>query len=114
MRSYLAATGLALAVGLSSPASAQMRGIERVTADPFGNLVIRGASGYKRILVGQGSSAAKLAQAAGPAGPDAPSSDQQGQAAGPYCFSPPILFWGRSYMYGFHEGLIPQLGRVCR
>ena len=59
-----------MALGLPAPAGAQMRGIDRVYADPFGNLVIHGSTGYKRIVVGEGRSAGQFAQAAGPGPPD--------------------------------------------
>lgn len=116
MRSFLASTAVAVAVtlGLPSIAGAQMRGLDRVYADPFGNLVILGATGYKRIVVGEGRSAQQLPKPTIPSGPDVSQLDPQGPDAAPFCYSPPMLVWGRSYMFGFHDGPIPQLGRVCR
>lgn len=116
MRSVLASTAVALAIALGLPATAgaQMRGLDRVYADPFGNLVISGATGYKRIVVGEGRSVRQLPKPTIPSGPDVSQLGPQGEGAAPFCYSPPMLVWGRSYMYGFHEGPIPQLGRVCR
>ncbi|WP_378946932.1 hypothetical protein [Mesorhizobium sp. ANAO-SY3R2] len=126
MRPLTAATGIALtvALGLPAPAAAQGAGSVRVYADSFGNLIFDRPGGPKRIVVGQGGSARQYANYSGPAnsgpansGPAAPQAgnpDQQGGGAGPYCYSPPVLVWGRSYMYGFHEGVIPQIGMVCR
>ena len=104
---------LAAAVALSSPASANGWSQDRVHADSFGNLVIEGAAGYKRIVVGQGHSARKLAAYTGATGPKVIYLDQQGDQAERHCYRPPMLIKGRSYMYGFSEGEIPPLGLRC-
>jgi hypothetical protein len=31
-----------------------------------------------------------------------------------HCFRPPVLVKGRSYMYGFDQGVIPLRGGPCR
>lgn len=126
MRPLPTATGIALALGLTLPAPAAAQGANsvRVYADSFGNLIFDRTGGPKRIVVGQGGSARQYANYSGPrntgpgnAGPAAPDTGNPGQQAegpGPYCYSPPVLVWGRSHMYGFHQGVIPQLGMVCR
>ena len=65
---------MALAVGFAAPAVAGPRQHagprlnDRVYADPFGNLVIDSASGYKRILVGEGIGARHATGRSNPAG----------------------------------------------
>lgn len=116
LTSALSLTALALAatLGASAPASASGWDRDRVYADSFGNLVVDGAAGYKRILVGQGGQARKMANYLNASGPKVIYLDQQGESAPRHCYRPPMLLKGRSYMYGFSEGAIPQPGRVCR
>ena len=117
MRLALALTAtasLAAAIGFSAPASAGGWDRDRVHADSFGNLVIDGAAGYKRILVGQGSSARKMSNYLNAGAPKIVFLDQQGENTVSNCYRPPTLLKGRDYMYGFSEGEIPQPGLRCR
>lgn len=110
----LSTLAVAATLSVSAPAFAGGWDRDRVYADSFGNLVVDGAAGYKRILVGQGSSARKMASYLNAGAPKVVYLDQQGERAKPHCYRPPMLLKGRSYMYGFSEGEIPQPGRVCR
>lgn len=100
-----------LVVGVATLAAASER--DRVYADNFGNLVIESAAGYKRILVGEGSEAARLADYVDAGQPDETYADDAGVAA-TGCYRPPVLVKGRSYMYGFDQGEIPLQGGPCR
>lgn len=116
MRIALAFTGLmplaiAAAVALASPASAGGWEQDRVFADSFGNLVVQSAAGYKRIVVGEGQSARNFS---GFTGPRVVYLDRQDGVIASNCYRPPMLIKGRSYMYGFSEGVIPQPGLRCR
>ena len=104
---------LVTALAMSSPALSGGWSQDRVYADSFGNLVVEGAAGYKRIVVGQGHSARELAAYMGATGPKVIYLDQQGDQAERHCYRPPMLLKGRSYMYGFSEGEIPQPGLRC-
>ena len=112
-RSCLAASVLAgLAAGTALPAAAAKQ--DHVYADSFGNLVIESAAGYKRILVGEGAMARKLADYVGAGRPRVEYLDPAGAGrGGGDCYRPPVLVKGRSYMYGFSEGEIPQIS-PCR
>lgn len=88
---------------------------DHVHADSFGNLIVIAPSGYKRIIVGQGHQAAELQGYTGSnvggaldLGPE-PFADE---ALMESC--PAILVKGRSYMYGFDEGVIPLSSKRCR
>ncbi len=97
------------------PAFAGGRSHDHVYADSFGNLVIDSAAGYKRIIVGEGGKAEKLAEytdAGQPSVVYADDGDRVGEAHD--CYRPPALIKGRSYMYGFDEGEIPFQGGDCR
>lgn len=109
----LAPLVLAATLAVSAPASAGNG--DRAYADSFGNLVVDGASGYKRILVGQGSSAREMNNYLNAGAPKVVYLDQPGKRTEQrHCYRPPMLLKGRSYMYGFSEGEIPQPGRICR
>lgn len=105
------------AAGLGSPVFAGNYTQDDVYADSFGNLVIDSAAGYKRIIVGKGYQARKLERYMR-GGSD--SSDTQGAYPGPSnyaggdCYQPPVFIKGRSYMYGFDQGIIPLQGGPCR
>jgi hypothetical protein len=110
------AFGMAAVVG-TLPAQAWER--DRVYADSFGNLVIESAAGYKRILVGEGHEAGRLADyladgetAAAVTEPSAEEVPAE-VAVVDECYRPPVLVKGRSYMYGFDEGVIPLQGGPC-
>ncbi|KRA00178.1 hypothetical protein ASD64_00965 [Mesorhizobium sp. Root157] len=111
--SSLAVTTL-LAVGYSSPADAWSRHHDHVYADSFGNLVIDSAAGYKRILVGEGHMARKLANYTATGEPGVIHFNEHIRAgAAQDCYRPPVLVKGRSYMYGLSDGEMPQLS-PCR
>jgi hypothetical protein len=96
----------------AADASAWSRFHDRIFADSFDNLVIQSPSGYKRIIVGQGHLANKLSDYEGGGDPSVVYLDERdgGYDGSSYrdCYRPPYLFKGRSYMYGFSEGEIPQ------
>lgn len=108
------ALALALAGGFAAavPAAAGGRH-DHVYADSFGNLVVLGASGYKRIVVGQGHLAKELSDytRAG-AGPDVVYLDGEAEQPG-RCRSEGVLLHGRSYMYGLAGDVVPVLVRPC-
>jgi hypothetical protein len=112
------AMSAALAITAATPAAAWDR--DRVYADSFGNLVIESAAGFKRILVGEGHEAERLAKYVGagqPARTDEPEviySDRTGEVVIGECYRPPVLVKGRSYMYGFDQGEIPLQGGPCQ
>jgi hypothetical protein len=102
----------ASAVGCAAPALAGPRQHDRVYADPFGNLVIYSASGYKRIIVGGGKAARELSDYTHAGHPDVIYEDE-GDYFEPDCFRPPVFVKGRSYMYGLSDGEMPELA-PCR
>lgn len=116
MRSALALTATAsfmLAAGMAFTSPAAAGGShERVYADSFGNLIVESTVGYKRIIVGEGASARKLAAFTGSTRPKVIYLDEPDRKVA-RCYRPPMLLKGRSYMYGFSEGEIPQPGLVC-
>ena len=110
--------GLVLLCSAASPAAAGgMR--EQVHADSFGNLIVISPSGVKRIIVGQGDLAPELQDYTG--GSDELYADGERASAGEdgsydsrYSRPCPAIFVkGRSYMYGFDEGVIPLFGDRC-
>lgn len=111
-----AAGALALGIGLTMMAGPARAGSfagaaagERVYDDSYGNLVIISPSGYKRIVVGMGHLAAEIER---DRAPEMVYLDRHGPA-GPHCRTPPVLWKGRSYMYGLAEGEIPTPPRIC-
>ena len=111
-------TGAALLASLMlslSAASAETWGKDHVYADSFGNLVIDSAAGYKRILVGEGRQAKALADYTSAGQPTVVYADRDAVDTGDErCYRPPVLVKGRSYMYGFDEGVIPLQGGPCQ
>lgn len=109
----LAAVSL-LAVSYAAPASAWSRHHDYVYADSFGNLVIDSAAGYKRILVGEGHMAKKMAGYTTKGEAQAPHLKRSSRTT-PWtdCYRPPVFVKGRSYMYGLSDGEMPQLS-PCR
>lgn len=111
-KTALLAAGLAFA--LASPVLAG-GGQDRVHADSFGNLVIDSAAGYKRIIVGQGHQARQLSRYLQAERPKVVYlDDTDAHARRHHCLRPPVLVKGRSYMYGFDQGVIPLRGGACR
>lgn len=102
--------GLALAVlmMLSAPAAAGWRLKERVYDDSYGNLIIVSPSGYKRIVVGKGYLAAQMERER-----IAEAGHVDGRKWRRHCHVPPVLWRGRSYMYGLADGEIPTPPVVC-
>jgi hypothetical protein len=112
VRASLAAATLAtFAVATAVPAEAG-RHHDRVYADSFGNLVVESAAGYKRIIVGEGKLAKKLADYTS-AGQPRVVYDDADEPGAPGCYQPPVLVKGRSYMYGLSDGEMPNLS-PCR
>lgn len=112
-----AAGGIALAVmmiGQAAPALAWSSQHDRAYADSFGNLVIDSATGYKRILVGEGAMAKKMADYTSAGQPKVLYLDRAGDYAdGRDCYRPPAFVKGRSYMYGLADGEMPEIS-PCR
>ena len=111
----LAALVLAASAAVfTAPSLAGPRHRDHVYADSFGNLVIESAAGYKRIIVGEGGLAKKLAEYTGAGQPDIAYADESDEVAdGRDCYRPPVLVKGRSYMYGLSDGEMPELN-PCR
>ncbi|MGB3390640.1 MAG: hypothetical protein WBA88_21970 [Pseudaminobacter sp.] len=107
----LPALAAGFVISLAAPAMAG-GGHDRIHADSFGNLIIDSAAGYKRIVVGQGHHARELSQYMQADGPRVVYLDEAERKAD--CFRPPVLVKGRSYMYGFDQGVIPLRGGPCR
>lgn len=105
----------AFALGVAAPSRADTYDRDRSYADSFGNLVIVGASGYKRIVVGEGHQAGNMAGDEAGSGPVVVYSNGVGDVvSSPDCYRPPVFVKGRSYMYGFDQGEIPLQGGPCR
>jgi hypothetical protein len=104
--------GSALLAATLTPTMAGERHRDRIYADSYGNLVIYSRAGYKRIIVGQGHLAGELSDytSAGD-GPKVVRADED-YGYSP-CYRPPVLWKGRSYMYGFDEGEMPQPSGSC-
>jgi len=103
------------AVAMAVPASAYELDGEQYHADSFGNLVITSPAGYKRIIVGKGHVVAQY-EAQRAREPDVIyGDDEPAQAyASRRCRIEPGIFYGRSYMYGLPDGVVPTPARkVC-
>ncbi|HEV2506585.1 MAG TPA: hypothetical protein VGV39_26160 [Mesorhizobium sp.] len=110
--------GLVLAmttVGQAVPALAWSSQHDRAYADSFGNLVIDSATGYKRILVGEGAMARKMADYTSAGQPRVLRLDrtESGYSEERDCYRPPAFVKGRSYMYGLADGEMPEIS-PCR
>ena len=112
-----AVTGIALAVlafANAAPALARSGEQDHAYADSFGNLVIDSASGYKRILVGEGAMANKMADYTSAGQPRVLHLQRTGDYADERdCYRPPAFVKGRSYMYGLADGEMPEIS-PCR
>lgn len=100
--------GLGLVL-FAAPVQAGAPAAERVYDDSYGNLIILSPSGYKRIVVGMGHLAVELERSRMP---DVVYLDRAGPAI-VHCRTLPVLWKGRSHMYGLTEGEIPTPPRVC-
>lgn len=112
-----AVVGITLAVmafGQAAPALAWSGEQDHAYADSFGNLVIDSASGYKRILVGEGAMAKKMADYTSAGQPKVLHVERTGGYADERdCYRPPAFVKGRSYMYGLADGEMPEIS-PCR
>lgn len=103
---------LAAAAALSTfatAASADPRYREQVHADSFGNLVVYAPGGYKRIVVDKGYLAGELAAYGRPqAHEDAPKLVSERP-----CRRLPVRAFGRSYMYGLPDHVVPVFESPC-
>jgi len=111
--------GCLVALAMAAPATADSFYRDHAFADSFGNLVVYSPSGYKRIVVGKGYLADRLASAAESDGPhvvrlhDASRHHayvrdtyaRRGECA--------VLLHGRSYMYGLPENVVPVPAKDC-
>jgi hypothetical protein len=98
----------------AAPAIAYEMDGETYHADSFGNLVVQSASGYKRILVGQGHLLAEYEAEQAASSPDVVYYDGPARETARRCHYEPGMFKGRSYMYGLPDGVVPSPARrVC-
>lgn len=83
---------------------------EHVYADSFGNLVVYSPAGYKRIVVGRGYLAHRMA-----AQNKRPKVVYftEGRKAATTCEHHAVLLHGRSYMYGLPENVVPEPAAGC-
>jgi len=112
----IAAAILATTASITSAGAGSVSG-DLVHADSFGNLVIYGSSGYKRIVVGAGHLAPRFDRGStccGVADPDVVYLDERGQGAPRVtCSREPVVLHGRSYMYGLPQGAVVVPVRTC-
>lgn len=99
--------------GVGSPVFAANYTQDDVYANSFGNLIVDSAAGYKRIIVGQGYQASKMSRYMRGSNSNGAYPDPSSYAGGD-CYQPPVFVKGRSYMYGFDQGIIPLQGGPCR
>lgn len=103
-----AAAILTVALVSSTADAGDGRYRDKVYADSYGNLVIHSAAGYKRIIVGEGHLAGKLAEYTGSEDADVVYYDEDdGRAYVKRCRRATLLK-GRSYMYGLPDGVVPE------
>jgi hypothetical protein len=111
--------GCLIAVAMAAPAAADSFYRDHAYADSFGNLVVYSPSGYKRIVVGKGYLAGKLASAADSDGPHVV---RLHRVPGHYTYNRRIyahrgecavLLHGRSYMYGLPDNVVPVPAKDC-
>lgn len=100
---------LAMMAGL---ASADDLVHDAVYADSFGNLVVQSPYGYKRIIVGEGYRARQLMGYTQSSGPRVVY-DNSSEVAVSNCYRPPMMWRGRSFMYGLPDGVVPQPPLIC-
>ena len=106
--------GCVVAVALAAPAGAGGLYREHAYADSFGNLVVYSPAGYKRIVVGKGYMAERLASAEDLDGPHV---IRLHKAPGAYAYvhrgECAVLLHGRSYMYGLPDNVVPVPAKDC-
>ena len=109
------AAALLCAAAAIVPAAAYESEGEQYYADSFGNLVIVSLAGYKRIIVGKGHVVAQY-EAQRARDPEVVyGDDDRGEVySHARCRIEPGIFYGRSYMYGLPDGVVPTPARkVC-
>lgn len=108
---------LAAAITVGAAATSASAGSayhDHIYADSFGNLIIHSRDGYKRIVVGAGHLAEELAGYERTGDEDVVYLDEEPTGTVERdCYRPPVLVKGRSYMYGFDQGVIPLRGGPC-
>jgi len=106
--------GCLVALAMAAPATADSFYRDHAFADSFGNLVVYSPSGYKRIVVGKGYLADRVASAAGEEGPDVV---RLHHTPGQYTYirhgECAVLLHGRSYMYGLPDNVVPVPAKNC-
>jgi len=108
------ALGCLLALAMAAPAAADSFYRDHAYADSFGNLVVYSPAGYKRIVVGKGYLAARLASAGESDGPHVV---RLHRALGHHTYirrgECAVLLHGRSYMYGLPDNVVPVPAKDC-
>jgi hypothetical protein len=106
--------GCLAAFALAAPAAADSFYHDHAYADSFGNLVVYAPSGYKRIVVGKGYLADRVASADEGSGPHIV---RLHRAPGQYAYirrgECAVLLHGRSYMYGLPDNVVPVPAKDC-
>ena len=111
--------GSLLALAMVMPAAADSFYRDHAYADSFGNLIVYSSAGYKRIVVGKGYMADKLASAEENDGPHVV---RLHRAPGHYTYVRhtyahrgvcAVLLHGRSYMYGLPDNVVPVPAKDC-
>jgi hypothetical protein len=106
--------GCLAALALTAPAVADGFYHDHAYADSFGNLVVYAPSGYKRIVVGKGYLADRVASAEEGSGPHVV---RLHRAPGQYTYirrgECAVLLHGRSYMYGLPDNVVPVPAKDC-
>ena len=111
--------GWLVAVAMAMPAAADSFYRDHVYADSFGNLVVYSPAGYKRIVVGKGYLADRLASAGESDGPRvvrlrrAPGHHTYIRRTYAHRGECAVLLHGRSYMYGLPDNVVPVPAKDC-
>ena len=106
--------GCLVALAMAVPAAADSFYRDHAYADSFGNLVVYAPAGYKRIVVGKGYLAERLASAGESDGPHVVRLHRK---PGHYTYAHrgvcAVLLHGRSYMYGLPDNVVPVPAKDC-
>lgn len=111
--------GCLVALAMAAPVAADSFYRDHAYADSFGNLIVYSPAGYKRIVVGKGYLAGKLASAEEN---DGPRVVRLHRAPGHYTYTRhtyahrgvcAVLLHGRSYMYGLPDNVVPVPAKDC-